>query len=86
MQILFSKHVFVFYFHIYGKQVLLSKMLMVLLAAVIPFFFFWKNSSKLKIFMMLSSFPHVLNLLSDLNKWEHFAVLLDDSLQLVAIH
>lgn len=40
MQILFSKHVFVFYFHIYGKQVLLSKMLMVLLAAVIPFFFF----------------------------------------------
>lgn len=40
MQILFSKHVFVFYFHIYGKQVLLSKMLMVLLAAVSPFFFF----------------------------------------------
>lgn len=39
MQILFSKHVFVFYFHIYGKQVLLSKMLMVLLAAVSPFFF-----------------------------------------------
>lgn len=48
MQILFSKHVFVFYFHIYGKQVLLSKMLMVLLAAVIPFFFFLEEFLKVE--------------------------------------
>lgn len=48
MQILFSKHVFVFYFHIYGKQVLLSKMLMVLLAAVSPFFFFLEEFLKVE--------------------------------------
>lgn len=48
MQILFSKHVFVFYFHIYGKQVLLSKMLMILLAAVSPFFFFLEEFLKVE--------------------------------------